>query len=176
MKLSGNRNFVVLLRSSVILAVISAVTAFGSGFSERVDHGKTFSLKQLFNVHESPRYWLSVDGRKYYDIKGRPPFCLDVAAIGAVFFVTDDGSEPIAHFILKSGEHIAIEASGSRLGLGIGRSAEASFYDFVDSASDTKVVIASRKPMGSVEKYEFDLQSKTFIKRLAHPPEPTKAR
>lgn len=150
-----------------LLSVSLSINVLASTFSERISFGRSISWKQLLNIHESPRYWLSVDGHKYYGIKGRPPYCLDVNTIGAVFFVTDDGVDTIAHFILKSGEHVAIATNEKRLGLGIGHLPEHSFYDFVESASDSRVVIGSRKPTGSIERYEFDLRAKKFIMLLS---------
>jgi hypothetical protein len=155
------KNKFIIISGVVLLILVAFAATKGRGVSPTgIYFGSSFKFSQLFNVHQSPDYWISVNGKKYKGVVGKPPYYLNIPQIGGVFFVTRDANR-VAHFCLQSGEHIAIDVSDTYLGLGIGNVSQDTEYDVVYGASKALVLIGSRQG-DYMLKYEFDLKEKNY--------------
>jgi hypothetical protein len=135
---------------------------FLSPQKESIPHvftGESLRPEQLLNIHEAPARWLSVNGRKYYDIVGGARPYLQLAQIDAVFFVTTStATGRIGHFyFIHRNEETTIPINDYSLGngIGVGKSGELLNDWFMDVAWPN-IRIASRNGNG-VHIYTFNL-------------------
>src|SRR3954471_14844706 len=64
----------------------------------RITTGYSRSWVSYLNVHESAEPWLSIDGHRFKNVAGQPPYYLEVPGTDMLFLVENRRPEPLNHF------------------------------------------------------------------------------
>lgn len=137
--------------------------AFGSPLL-RVKTGESHRLSELWHIHDSPTYWISVGGQKYMNVKGMDPCYLKIPGREQILFITSNERETefTYHFVsLEDGKDITMTVHDTGLYdcFGYDDPKHQPSFELIDGS---KIVIVVRRPDFS-RRYRFDLQARTAV-------------
>ena len=96
-------------------------------FNHGIRFGQDLGISRLIHFHQGARNWLSINGKKFDNVKGQEPFYLDINPTGFIFFVTSDlrDRQYVYHFVHIKDEKRSIEipVDYTFLGSGVGHPA-----------------------------------------------------
>jgi len=126
------------------------------------------TLGNVLNPNTDVKTRLIAGGRTYRNLRGSPPFYLDVPGGKRILFVTHGGasasSEVTLHvFDLETKADICVDITDTGFGWDIGsdRKPGAQFTDWIESAQPEKIVV-SRRSLDWKHTMEINLNSKTI--------------
>jgi len=129
---------------------------------------RKYSLFSLISVHSAPQNQLKIGGKVYPNVRGLPPFYLNIPQIRSILFVTsEDQSGMVFHIVnTNTWEEISIFGAKSSFGWEIGFPTNRSSYaDFVESAN-SNVVIAVSTYTDAKKVYYLNLSSQKLDKMV----------
>ncbi len=160
MNCSKSKFWIVI--SAVLIGIL--ITFLRNRSALGVKYGESFYWAELINIHESPTRWISVNGKKYRNVNGSPPYHLMVPELDLVFFVTSDrrGDKVRCHFVrLKDNREFVFSPVDTYISLDIGKSSDSDSHVRISGANWPNVVVIQKVGSLRIVKYEFNLESMT---------------
>lgn len=145
---------------AVVVGLILVGYVFFHGIKMRNYHDDKVSTGELwrpFNLvfahMERPPY-LTVRGKTYVHVRGLPPHYLNVPNSSRILFAANKGYSCVIYIVdLVSGVSVEIPGNGSSFGGNVGgidRPAGGAFTDWIESASNDEIVLATRNDITKV--------------------------
>ena len=142
--------FVIIALGAIIAAfflIAHGITT--ESYSDRLVKAREYyDVSILLNPHSGPKKGLEVNGKKYYNPSGRPPFYISLAQLNCILFVTSDQKPPYTAtfhiFNLNKSNEIQIRGL-SYFGDTIGYS-RTLLQDHVEVLSTNKLLISTKRP------------------------------
>lgn len=119
-----------------------------------------FTLRNILNPHTDAKTELIVGGETYTNLRGAPPFYLEVPAGKRILFATHQVAYPYEttlHVLdLGAKVDIAVDITQTAFGwnIGSGRKPGKKLSDYIEEAADDRIVISTRS---------IDWKNTTFI-------------
>lgn len=141
-----SKNVVILL--IIFFALIASFPVdHNDGRKGAVSYGSTVSLLGMISVHSASRHYIEVGGRKHRNVKGNPPYFIDIPTKNSILFVTGSGnsSEVELNFLNIGTKKLTKVSSWETFGSEIGssRTNGAPFTAYVKEISDSEAVLVT---------------------------------
>jgi hypothetical protein len=128
------------------------------------------STTHILNVHAShDEMWLEAFGKTYKDVRGLPPFYLEISGKNSILFVTgrtyDDGQATVHILNYKTHKEIHFPAYDSDIGRNIGGTPSSGGSEKIESVNGDKIEVSAQLDFDHTRshiRYYLDLAKPEF--------------
>jgi hypothetical protein len=157
------KNSTLLLFCVFLCSCVHETTTFYQDDKVKVLQKSTI---HILNVHAShDEMWLEAFGKTYKDVRGLPPFYLEIPSKDSILFVTgrtyDDGQATVHILNYKTRKEIHFPAYDSDIGKNIGGTPSSGGSEKIASVDGDKIEISAQF-MSSHMRYYLDLAKPEF--------------
>jgi hypothetical protein len=157
---SAKTRRVYLIAGACTLAVALAYCEYERHQVGQITTGYSRGWLSYVNVHASAEPWISIDGHRFKNVAGEPPYYLEVPGTDILFLIENRRPEPLNHFFdRKTRTDVAI--LGSTVELSMRQGFEHGGGAWVEEVKLPQVVVMGCLNAKDTYRYEFDLKKRT---------------